>query len=145
VRLRDLDAYFIRYETRIEECEVIVGDAATWNERGKPTQKVTGPREYMVRVETLAEAQGIFLQCPKCARFDGESGAEGLRVARGHYLQVTFADRGVADSQGCHGKNSEPTRWQVLGTGLDDLTTKPSILLYGGCEWHGCITNGDAA
>jgi hypothetical protein len=135
VKLRGLDPWFIRYETKVESYSRVIGDPLTWKS-GDPTETVTGPREYMVRVETLAEAQGIFFRCPKCANGNGHG--------HGHYCQVTFAGRGVADTQGCHGKNGEPTRWQVSGTGLDDLTTTPSILLYGGCEWHGFITNGDA-
>lgn len=135
MRLRDLDPTFIRYESRIETWERVIGDPLTWKQ-GDPTEQVTGPREHMVPVETLAEAQGIFFQCPKWA---GQKGP-----GSGHYVQVTFAGRGATDAQGCHGKNGEPTRWQVSGTGFDDLTTKPSILLQGGCGWHGFITNGDA-
>jgi hypothetical protein len=138
MKLRDLDPWFIRYESRIETWERVLGDPLKWKS-GDPTESVTGPREYMVKVETLAEAQGIFFQCPKCAAIAHQPG-------RGpHYVQVTFAGRGATNAQGCHGKSGEPTRWEVSGTGFDDLTTKPSILLYGGCEWHGFITNGDAA
>lgn len=144
MRLRDLDPWFIRYKTVIKTWERVIGDPLTWK-AGDPTETVTGPREEMDRVETLAEAQGIFFRCPKCVSRSDEPNAEGLRVAQGHYLQVTFADRGVEPQQGCHGKNGEPTRWNVSGTGFDDLTTTPSILLYGGCEWHGYITSGDAA
>lgn len=128
--LRDLDAWFIQYETRIEPHEHLVGDPETWQERGRPTETVTGPREYMTRVETLAEAQGVMLRCP---------------CGTGHYIQVTFANRGVRPEQGCHGVKGEPTRWDVVsGSSLDDLTTRPSILIGGPCQWHGFITNGVA-
>lgn len=134
MRLRDLDAHFIRYESRIETWTRVLGDPLTWKS-GDPTEEVTGPREHMAYVDTLADAQGVFMRCPKCAGPDGT----------GHYRQVTFAGRGVTDEQGSHGRAGGPTRWNVSGSGLDDLTTTPSILLEGGCGWHGFITNGDAA
>jgi hypothetical protein len=43
MRLTDLEPQFIRYETRIEDYEIIEGDAATWRERGCPTKTVNGP------------------------------------------------------------------------------------------------------
>lgn len=132
MRLRDLDAYFVRYETRIDTWHRVIGDPATWKS-GDPVETVTGPREFTVRVETLAEAQGIWFQCPKCVAADG------------HYLDVSFEGRGVKDAQGSHGKDGSPTRWKVSGTNLDDLTTQPSILIEYPCGWHGYITNGDAA
>lgn len=134
MKLRDLDAKFIRYETRMDTWRQVL-PGVTYTGEEYQTEEVPGPREFMVDVETLAEAKGVFLQCPICRQPDGS----------GHYLQVTFANRGVGDSQGSHGKDGGPTRWEVSGTGLDDLTTKPSILLDGGCNWHGYITNGDAA
>jgi hypothetical protein len=134
----ELDAWFIRYETRVETWDKIIGDPETWHARGRPTEPFTGPRIYSVRVETLAEAQGVFFQCPLCHLPDGS----------GHYCEVTFADRGVPDEMGTHNKEGKATRWSVSGTSLADLTTKPSILLQDGddgCHWHGYITNRDAA
>lgn len=135
MKLRDLNAEFIRYESRIETYSVVDGDPNTWRERGCPTKEVTGPKEYRIPVPALEQAQGVFFQCPKCRDSDGH----------GHYCEVTFAGRGVADNQGCRNSQGKPTRWEVSGTGLDDLTTKPSILLGGGCNWHGYITNGAAS
>jgi hypothetical protein len=50
---------------------------------------------------------------------------------------VWFKDRGVPG-------NLRPSpRWIATGASLDDLTTKPSIQIVGGCAWHGFITNGE--
>lgn len=80
-------------------------------------------------VPTLAEAQGIFFGCPKC---------NGT-----HIVEVTFRNRGVPDHLGTHNKKGEAVRWEVSGAGVSDLTTQPSILIEGGCEWHGFVTNGE--
>jgi hypothetical protein len=93
-------------------------------------------------VDTLAEAQGIWFLCPKC--FAANGGAVGT-----HAIDVSFAGRGVADNQGSHGRDGQPTRWAVSGTGFEDLTLSPSIDLAGrdgkGCCWHGFVTHGEAA
>lgn len=43
----------------------------------------------------------------------------------------------------------KPGRWNPTGTGYGDLSFVPgkksnSVLLLGGCAWHGFITNGEA-
>lgn len=139
MRLRDLDPHFMRYEERTATWTRVLGDPATWKV-GDPTEEVTGPRQYIVRVAALADAQGVTFQCPACAV--GKPPAEGGGFVGAHYIDVTFADRGVLPHHGCHGSSGEPTRWQVSGSGLDDLTTAPSILLLGGCGWHGFIRGG---
>lgn len=136
MKLIELEPEFIWYETRIEPRTVIVGDHETWRARGAPTQVVVGPVYYFNRVATLAEAQGIWFQCVKC--YLKNKGPVGT-----HHVQVTFADRGVKDNEGCRNLEGKPTRWKVTGTGFHDLTTHPSILLLGGCNWHGFITNGE--
>lgn len=131
MKLIELDARFYRYEIRVEAYTRVLGDPLTWKQ-GDPTEIVTGPRQYKVP-SSMEEAQCVFLQCPACATPDGG----------GHYMEVTFADRGVAEDQGCHNTEGKPTRWQVSGTGLENLSTQPSIQLIGGCAWHGYITNGE--
>lgn len=138
MRLTDLEPRLIRYETRIETYTVIVGDHETWRERGCPTEPRTGPVQYTVRAERLEDAQGIMFLCPVC--FTANGGPVGT-----HLCEVTFANRGVLDTQGCHGREGKPTRWSVSGTSLEDLSTQPSILLEGGCNWHGYITNGEVS
>lgn len=138
LKLTKLHPRFVRYESRIETWSVIDGDPATWRERGTPTREVTGPRQYLTSVEKLDQAQGITFLCPKCfAQNDGEIGTHGC--------EVTFENREVQPDHGSQGSDGQPTRWTVSGTGLEDLTTLPSILLIGGCGWHGYITNGEAA
>ncbi len=83
------------------------------------------------QVQSAAEAQGVRFLCPKCF-------AEAGSPIGTHSVLVPFKDRDVPDDA----MPSMP-RWIVSGTSFDDLTTTPSILLVGGCEWHGFITNGD--
>jgi len=86
------------------------------------------------KVDTLAEATGMFFLCPGCfAKNEGPIGTHGIIV--------TFAGRGVPDHLGSHGNSGQPSRWTVSGTGFHDLSTQPSIDV--GC-WHAYITNGEA-
>lgn len=138
MKLTDLKAQFVRYSTTDETVTVIDGDPVTWKSGG-PTKDVVRPVEHKIFVDSLAEAQGIWMLCPLC--FKTNSGPKGT-----HMVEVTFADRGVNDNEGTHNMEGHPVRWQVSGTGLNDLTTSPSIqLLGGGCAWHGFIKDGDAA
>jgi uncharacterized protein DUF6527 len=88
---------------------------------------------FLSTVDTLVEAQGVMLLCPKC--FAANDGAVGT-----HSIIVPFEARGVP----AHILGGL-ARWQVSGTSLADLTISPSIQLIGGCAWHGFIRNGDAA
>lgn len=88
---------------------------------------------YMQRVETLAEAQGLWYLCPLC--FAKNKGSVGT-----HWVDTTFRDRGVPDHLGSRGKDNKPTRWAVVsGSGLADIVLSPSIQLLGGCAWHGFV------
>jgi uncharacterized protein DUF6527 len=136
MKLLDLEPEFIRYETKQEPVNFCVGDPLTWRERGCPTESKISPVRYRHPVETLAEAQGIFFLCPVC--FTKNKGPVGT-----HLCEVTFSGREVKDEDGVHGVDGKPTRWNVTGTGFIDLSTTPSILLIGGCGWHGYITNGE--
>lgn len=137
MRLTDLDPRFVRFETRTESWDAVDGDPATWRERGSPTKTVTGPREYVSRVETLAEAQGVFFLCPVC--FQKHGGPVGT-----HGVEVAFHGRGVGDHQGSQAGDGRPSRWNVSGSSFDDLTLTPSVHLAGaGCGWHGFVTNGE--
>ena len=136
MKLIELEPEFIRYETRIEPRDVIVGDHATWRERGCPSETKILPCRYRIPVEKLSEAQGIFFLCPVCiVKNKGKVGT--------HLCEVTFSGRGVLDEDGVHGSDGRPTRWNVSGSDFSNLTTTPSIQLIGGCAWHGFITNGE--
>jgi hypothetical protein len=116
MRLRDLDAEFL----------TILPDG-TWMRIG----------------EKLEGAYGIRFQCPKCA--DGKEVVEedGKRFVRGAHLVICWFVGKVLDDL-----DPKPGRWTPSGTGLDDLTFVPpgsvSVMLLGGCGWHGHIRNGEA-
>lgn len=134
--LRELDAHFIRYEERLERGKFVKPgiDPLKGNWIDDDFEERDHLAQYLVRVETLAEAQGIWFDCPLCYAAKGNTGV-GV-----HGVSVSFAERGVPDHQGSHNSEGKPVRWQVAGgTGLDDLQLSPSILLIGGCAWHGFI------
>lgn len=114
MKLDELEPQFMRYETRTEDCV----------------------REYTIPVDSFAEAQGIWFLCPKC--FAINSGPVGT-----HMVDCTFAGRGALDTQGSHGKEGKPTRWNASGSDYSNLSLTPSILIDGGCAWHGHVTNGE--
>jgi hypothetical protein len=97
----------------------------------------------------IAEAQGVMFQCPKCAIGKPTGGNQHRRFVRGaHYVICWFRNprnaQPVPDSA-----DPKPGRWYFTGTSIDDLTfTGPgamSVLLTGGCGWHGFVTNGNAS
>lgn len=87
--------------------------------------------------DTLDGADGIMFLCPKC--YEKNRGSRGT-----HVIVCWFVGR-VPDSE-----MPGPGRWTPQGTSLDDLTFVPSegrsqsVLLTGGCQWHGYVTKGHA-
>lgn len=130
----DLEPQLIRLEHRVETWTEVVGDPRAWKP-GDPTKQVTGPREFYVPVDNLAEAQGIYFYCPKCYRVNGGSGS--------HRVLCWFMGRGVPDET-----KPGPGRWPPIGTNVYDLTLGPgpnnlsSVRLEGGCGWHGYVQKG---
>jgi hypothetical protein len=116
MRLTELEPEWVRYETKADGYNSV--------------------REWTIPVNSLSEAQGMWFLCPAC--FKANNGSVGT-----HSIDVTFSGRGALDSQGSHGKTDKPTRWNVSGSGFDDLTLAPSILIEGGCKWHGFIVKGE--
>lgn len=122
MRLVELNPEFQRYERR--ECLPNEWIDGHWSPRPY--------REFYIRCD-FADAQGIWFECPLC---------------RNHHVQVGFAGRAPAGSfsQNSEGKDS---RWNVAGTGYEDLTLTPSIhadpegAAVGRCSWHGHVTNGE--
>jgi hypothetical protein len=92
---------------------------------------------YIVRVDTLGEADGVLFLCPKC--FAVNAGHAGT-----HSVICWFVGKVTDDVE------PKPGRWTPTGTGLADLTFVPgsgrteSVLLTSGCDWHGFVRNGDA-
>ena len=130
MKLVELEPVFVRFETRVETWTRCIG--SDWK-HGDPVEHVTGPREYSIRVSTLAEAQGIRFLCPAC--FTKNGGPVGT-----HGVEVAFHEREVLPNQGSHGSDGGPSRWHVAGDSFDNLTLTPSI--DGGC-WHGYVTHGE--
>lgn len=80
--------------------------------------------DYLTTVENIDDAHGIWFDCPICSK-------GGTQPSHG--ILVWFAERDVPPHL-----RPEP-RWRVQGSSFDDLVLSPSILLIGGCGWHGFI------
>ena len=119
MRLRDLDAEFVGQYT--------VGPPITYRRQG----------------DTIAGAQGVLFQCPKCATGLETGEEEGRGFVRGaHYIMVWFSNPQNAPPVPPDAIPT-PARWSMAGDTLDTLTLSPSILLPGeGCQWHGYVQNG---
>ncbi len=138
MRLLDLRPKFLRYEERLDTWEVVERQPSPGEDIAHvPHHAVTGMRDYWAPVERLEEAQGIEFLCPKC--FVANGGEVGT-----HAVVCWSKSRGVPDKA-----TPGPGRWVLRGTAYSDLTldAEPgksrSVLLLGGCAWHGFITNGD--
>jgi hypothetical protein len=92
------------------------------------------------RVASIDEAHGVVFLCPKC--FTANGGKVGT-----HSVICWSRSRGAPDDI-----EPLPGRWAMNGTGIDDLTLDAdvggngarSVLLLGGCSWHGFINSGHA-
>lgn len=86
-------------------------------------------------VRKLAAADGIFFLCPACFKKNG--GVIGT-----HGIICWFVGHVPSSA------TPLPGRWIPSGTGLKDLSfvgpQAASVLLEGGCNWHGFVTNGNA-
>lgn len=128
-RFTELHPRLYRHELRRETVTRIVGDPLAWKQ-GDPTEEAMADREYYVPVGTLAEADGVMFDCPKC---------------RDHKVMCWFYGK-VADSV-----TPGPGRWAPRGSGLHDLTFVPnprsdqtSVKLEGGgCGAHFNVVNGE--
>ncbi len=138
----DLQARFVRHEIRMEPRQFVKAAALAERPNGPYTnddvEERVGPTEYIVDVDTLADADGVWFLCPKC--FAANGGREGT-----HGVICWFVGK-VPDDVA-----PKPGRWTPTGSGLHDLTFVPSagrtqsVLLTAGCQWHGFVVNGDAA
>lgn len=138
MRVTELEARLMRYETKIEPRSMVEGDPATWHERGCPTVEVIGPRTYLTPVDNFADAQLIFLLCPVCFMNAKTNDKVGV-----HGLHVSFRERGCKENEGVLGPQGTRIYWTVSGTSLEDITTDPSILMLAGCHAHFYIRNGE--
>jgi len=91
---------------------------------------------------TIQDADGLFLWCP-CGYGKPEFPLAG---GRPHGLHVSFSNpigaQPAPPDAGSQSRNGGPSRWQMSGTGLADLTLAPSIATGEPECWHGYIQNG---
>jgi hypothetical protein len=125
MRLTDLEPQFIKYVTR----------AVDPNAFYDGVRHPSGIETTYHHVDAVSAADGICFLCPKC--FQQNGGTAGT-----HGVICWFEGR-VADDV-----DPKPGRWNPTGNGYDDLSFVPgaksnSVLLLGGCNWHGFVTNGD--
>lgn len=107
---------------------------------------------------TIDGAQGLLFQCPKCA-VGCEYGEEpdpitgGIRgFHRGaHHILCWFRNPRNAEPVP-DDADPKPGRWWVAGETIEDISfvagdppMANSVLLIGGCDWHGFVKDGDAA
>ncbi len=85
--------------------------------------------------DEFSSAHGVMFLCPKC--FAANQGPVGT-----HRVICWFVGRVPVNAV------PGPGRWNPQGTGLDDLTFigpgAASVLLMGGCNWHGFVKDGGA-
>jgi hypothetical protein len=97
---------------------------------------------------TLDGAQGVMFQCPKCAEGKERGEEDGRRFVRGAHMVLCWFSTPVKASPVPSDAHPLPGRWHPSGTGLHDLTFvgpgNVSVLLTGGCGWHGHVRNGEA-
>lgn len=112
MKLRELNAKFVRITLNADRTDITC----------------------QTEVDNIADADGVWFQCPQCRNTDG------------HYVLCLFRNRGIPDNV-----EPGPGRWTPTGTGLDDLTFVPgdppmakSVFLNKTCGWHGFVQGGDA-
>lgn len=140
LRLTQLEPRFIRYEEQMETWEVVDRQPDYANGEtceSVPHHQVSGMRAYWPHVAALDQAQGVEFLCPLC--FTANGGAVGT-----HAVVCWSRSRGVPETA-----TPGPGRWRLVGTSFEDLSLMEepnqsrSVLLLGGCAWHGFVTGGD--
>lgn len=130
MKLTDLEARFLDHR---------VGIAEEYHGRPLPdgtTQWGGFEIDVLHKQMEFVGADGVEFLCPKC--FADNGGPKGT-----HMVWVFFRHGNAPDSVMTKNDKGQPVRWEAHGTGLDDLTLSPSILILGGCAWHGFVTNGE--
>ncbi len=130
--LRTLEGRLQKVVTQISAEKDAEGKFIWRGDDGLPYYWSDKPERYVFEnVETVAEADQVMFLCPIC--FEKNQGNVGT-----HGVMVSFAGRNIPDDAGSRGTTG-PTRWTASGTNIDDLVLTPSILLHGGCNWHGFV------
>jgi hypothetical protein len=134
MRLRELDAHFVG----VWHDDRAMGGGAGWR-----------------MLPSIEGAQGLMFQCPKCA--EGKEAGEELDDVTGEMRGFRRGAHPIL----CWFRNPRnapaapddvapvPGRWWMEGTSIDDVSfvqgnppITNSVLLQGGCNWHGYVTNG---
>ena len=97
--------------------------------------KLNPDRKSSMQVGDIrGDADGVGFLCPKCLA--ANKGPEGA-----HHVFCWFVGVPADVSPG-------PGRWNPQGATIDDLTFvgpgSVSVLLLGGCNWHGFVRGGEA-
>ena len=134
--LRDLEARFIRLEVHVERRRRVrpeilaVRQDGPWDDADFYDWE--GPCDFVIDVDTIAEADGVRMLCPQC--FDdppiGPIGTHSV-ICWSPAISQDHAPR--------------PGRWKLVGTSIDDLTLvagSSSVLLQGGCAAHFFVRDG---
>lgn len=130
-RLNFLDLEPCLYRHAIEPAPDYIG-----RQLGDGTTQWGGfPHSVFHPVKKLAEADRVKFLCPKC--FQENGGAKGT-----HSIRIDLLGRGTPDEACNRNRKGEPVRWGFSGKRLADLTLRPSILIEGGCRWHGFVEGG---
>ena len=135
MRLLDLEPQFVRFLRKSEPFWIDAEGVRSLYER--PDCRVEmQDQEYRVNVDTLAEAHGLHFLNP--AEFMKNAGCVGSSC-----IEIFFFGTEVPPDVGVN-REGRPVRWTVVsGTGYDDLTLTPSILVDDPDGWHGWIRNGE--
>lgn len=100
-------------------------------------------------LDSVEGAQGVMFQCPKCSAGKEKGEEDGRRFVVGAHSVICWFANPRNAPRVPDDADPKPGRWNFSGDTLDTLTfTGPgaaSVLLTGGCDWHGFVVNGDAA
>ncbi len=134
--LRDLDAQLIRLEVVVEARTRIRPEVWEVNKDGPWSEadlyEWVGPCDYVIDVDTIAEADGIRILCPKCYD-DPPAGPVGTHSV------ICWSPKISQDH------SPKPGRWNLVGTSIDDLTLvagSSSVQIHGSCNAHFFVRDG---
>ena len=100
------------------------------------------PARGWEETDQLDGADGVWFWCP-CGYGKPEYPLDGPRP---HGVIVSFSNpRGCAPAPadaGSQSRNGGPSRWQMSGTSLADLTLLPSVDVGTPSCWHGWVQGG---
>jgi len=131
-----LEARLVRLEVHVERRRRVRPEIWAVRQEGPWTDadfyEWEGPCDHIVDVDTIAEADGIRMLCPKCYD-DPPVGPVGTHSV------ICWSPKISQDH------DPKPGRWDLVGTSIDDLTLvagSSSVLIQGGCHAHFFVRGG---